>query len=447
MAKKKSEPVIKENLLEVINELAKEKGIERETLIRLVEEAVVTAARKKLRKYETLEAHLNQKTGFMELFQYKTVMADPEDPENEISIEVAREMDESAEEGDEVEYEVDPKEFNRIAQSARQLIFKKLKEAEREMVFNSFKERKGEILTGTVVRTEPGGRIAINFNRTEAYLFRQEQIPGDQYSHNDHIRVYLMDVSNDPQKISQLAISRTHPGFLIKLFEMEVPEVYDGVVEIIAAAREPGKRAKVAVYTADAEVDPVGACVGMRGSRVQAIVNELRGEKIDIVRWNADLSLYVQNALAPAEVVRMEIDDDRREINAWVDQDQLSLAIGRQGQNVRLASKLVGCKINVSAIAERTTSSIDEELARALGKVSRPVEEAPVMEVTATDAIPPSEDTPTAVVDSLIPTVPNSPVESTTSVESSPAASVGELTAVSAPSISDNETFSGAPTH
>ena len=360
--------VVKENLLDAINDLAREKGIDREDLVQIVEEAVVVAARKKLTKYNTIEAEVNQKTGQVELFQYKRVAQFATDPENEIPLEEALAMDESAEEGDEVEYEIDAKEFNRIAQTTRQLIFKKIKDAEREIVFTTFSERKGEILTGTVIRTEHGGHIAINFNRTEAYLFRREQIPGERFDQGDHIRVFLMDVSNDPKQPSQLMISRTHPRFLMKLFEMEVPEVYDGIVEVINASREPGKRAKVAVHTTDSDVDPVGACVGMRGSRVQSIVSELRGEKIDIVRWSEDLPTYLENAMAPAEIVRMGIDEERQEINIWVEQDQLSLAIGRQGQNVRLASKLLGYKINVSSLDESPSISIEDQIALELEK-------------------------------------------------------------------------------
>ncbi|MBF0280636.1 MAG: transcription termination/antitermination protein NusA [SAR324 cluster bacterium] len=360
--------VSKENLMDVIHDLAKEKGLDREELIKIVAEAIAAAARKKLTQYDTIEAEVNQKSGQIELFHYKRVAQFPTDPVNEILLEDALAMDETAEEGDEVEYEIDQKEFNRIAQSARQLIFKKIKEAEREMIYNTFNERKGEILTGSVIRTEQGGRIAIDFNRVEAYLFKREQIPGERFEAGDHIRVYLMDVTNDPKQPSQLIVSRTHPGFLIKLFEMEVPEVYDGIVEIINATREPGKRAKVAVYTSDSDVDPVGACVGMRGSRVQSIVSELRGEKIDIVRWSDDLPTYLENAMSPAEIERMEIDEEQREINVWVEQDQLSLAIGRQGQNVRLASKLIRYKINASPLEERSSISIEDQIALELGK-------------------------------------------------------------------------------
>ncbi len=378
---------VKENLMDAISDLAREKGIDREDLVQIVEEAVAVAARKKLTNYNTIEAEVNQKTGEVELFQYKRVAEFATDPENEIPLEEALAMDESAEEGDEVEYEIDAREFNRIAQTTRQLIFKKIKDAEREIIFKTFSERKGEILTGTVIRTEHGGHIAINFNRTEAYLFRREQIPSERFDQGDHIRAFLMDVSNDPKQPSQLMISRTHPSFLMKLFEMEVPEVYDGIVEVINASREPGKRAKVAVYSTDNDVDPVGACVGMRGSRVQSIVSELRGEKIDIVRWSEDLPTYLENAMAPAEIVRMGINEEQREINIWVEQDQLSLAIGRQGQNVRLASKLLGYKINVSSLDEGPSISIEDQIALELEK-ERSSEEI-VPRTTRAEAIEP----------------------------------------------------------
>ncbi|MEC8435240.1 MAG: transcription termination factor NusA, partial [SAR324 cluster bacterium] len=243
----------------------------------------------------------------------------------------------------------------------------------REMIVSTFEKRVGEVLTGTVLRSESNGRIALRFlDKTDAYLFRREQIPGENFSYGDHIRVYLMDVNNNPQKPSQLSISRTHPGLLIKLFEMEVPEIYDGIVKIVSAAREPGKRAKISVYSTDPDVDPVGSCVGIRGSRVQNIVNELYGEKIDIVRWNEDVAVYTTNALAPAVIDELVIDEEAGEIDVIVKQDQLSLAIGSKGQNVRLASRLVGYKINIS-VDEEEAPSIEEQLTRELerGKEER----------------------------------------------------------------------------
>jgi len=236
-------------------------------------------------------------------------------------------------------------------------------------VVNTFEKKVGEIITGNVLRAETNGRISINFmNRTEAYLFRREQIQGEQFGFGDHIRVFLLDVNNNPQKASQLTISRTHPGLLVKMFEMEVPEIFDGIVKIVHAAREPGKRAKISVYSTDDEVDPVGACVGMRGSRVQTIVNELHGEKIDIVRYSEEIETYACNALAPAEIESMEIDEENKEIDVVVATNQLSLAIGRQGQNVRLASKLIGYKINVTGDEDEEQLSIEEQLELELEK-------------------------------------------------------------------------------
>ena len=352
---------MKENLLEIINDVSKEKGLDKEVLIGLVEESIVLAVKRKL-PYEAVEGRIHPKTGIIEMFHYKEVVEFVEDPYNEITLEKVCEMDPEAIIGDEVEYEISPKEFLRIAHSARQIIFGSIRQAEREMVVNTFEKKVGEIITGTVFRTETNGRISINFiNRTEAYLFRREQIQGEQFGFGDHIRAYLMDVNNNPQKASQLTISRTHPGFLIKLFEMEVPEIYDGVVKVVDAAREPGKRAKISVYSTDEDVDPVGACVGIRGSRVQTIVNELHGEKIDIVRWSEEIETYACNALAPAEIDSMVIDEEEKEIDVTVATNQLSLAIGRQGQNVRLASKLIGYKINVSSDEEEQLS-IEEQI-------------------------------------------------------------------------------------
>jgi transcription termination/antitermination protein NusA len=247
-----------------------------------------------------------------------------------------------------------------IAQTARQLVFQKIREAERETVYESFKDRKNEILNGIVSRTERG-RTYVTFNQTEAILYHREQIPNERYASGDHIRVILLDVLNDPKEPSQLVISRTHPFLLVKLFEMEVPEIYDGIVEIVAAAREPGRRAKIAVRSNDSDVDPVGACVGMRGSRVQTIISELRGEKIDIIQYTEDLSSYVANGLAPAELSRIKIDEENKQIDVEVEPDQLSLAIGRQGQNVRLASKLLGYKINISS-TQTTGLSLEEQI-------------------------------------------------------------------------------------
>ena len=377
-----------DNLLEVIHEVSREKGLDEETITKVVADSMVQAAQRKL-PYLTVEGRIHPKTGKIELFHYKEVVDVVEDPHNEISLLEAHEMDPEASVGDEVEYQVSDREIDRIARSARQFMFANVKDAERDMVVDTFEKRIGEIITGTVLRTEANGRVALNFmNRTEAYIYWREQIPGERYNYGDHVKVYLMDVNNNPQRASQLSISRTHPGVLIKLFEMEVPEIYDGIVNIIHATREPGKRAKISVVSTDDDIDPVGACVGIRGSRVQTIVNELNGERVDIVRWAEDIETYARNALAPAEIESMTINEEKREIKVQVEPGQLSLAIGRQGVNVRLASKLTGYKIDVGS-SEPDRLSIEEQLDIGLEKIrlqreQEAAEETGVAEVETT---------------------------------------------------------------
>ena len=393
---------MKDNLLEVIHEVSREKGLDEETVTKVVADSMVQAAQRKL-PYLTVEGRIHPKTGKIELFHYKEVVDVVEDPHNEISLLEAHEMDPEASVGDEVEYQVSDREIDGIARSARQFMFTNVKDAERDMVVDTFEKRIGEIITGTVLRTEANGRVALNFmNRTEAYIYWREQIPGERYNYGDHVKVYLMDVNNNPQRASQLSISRTHPGVLIKLFEMEVPEIYDGIVNIIHATREPGKRAKISVVSTDDDIDPVGACVGIRGSRVQTVVNELNGERIDIVRWAEDIETYARNALAPAEIESMTINEDKREIKVQVEPNQLSLAIGRQGVNVRLASKLTGYKIDVGS-SEPERLSIEEQLDIELEKVrlQREQEAAEVPEATETPEAaeaPEATETPEAEI-------------------------------------------------
>ena len=355
----------RENIIEAIGDIAREKGIPRERLVAVIQDAVTMAAKRKFKQFEDIEARISESTGELEVYRYKTVAEEVTDPDNEIGLAEARKLDSLAEAGDEVEYEIDNKELSRvIAQTARQLIFQKIREAERETIYENFKDRIGEVLNGVVSRTERG-RTFITLNQTEAILYRREQIPHERYSPGDHIRLILLDVLNDPKEPSQLVISRAHPLLLTKLFEMEVPEVYDGIVEIVQAAREPGRRAKIAVRSNDQDVDPVGACVGLRGSRVQSIISELRGEKIDIIHFSEELPTYVANALAPAELSRIKIDEENMEIDVEVESDQLSLAIGRFGQNVRLASKLLGYKINVMSPQE-LGPSLEEQIRQSL---------------------------------------------------------------------------------
>ena len=377
---------MKENLYEIIIDFSKEKGLDHEVVKKLVEQSLIQAAQRKL-PYQEIEGQIDEKTGKINLYHFKEVVDLVEDPNNEISVEDVFEIDPEAGIGDEVEYEISDREFQRIAHSTRPIIFGSLKEAERQMVVSTFTEKIGEVLTGTVLRVEPNGRVALSFqNKVEAYLFRREQIYGENFTFGDHVRVLLLDVNDNPHKDSQLTISRTHPGLLIKLFEMEVPEIYDGIVKIVSASREPGRRAKISVYSTDEEVDPVGSCVGMRGSRVQTIVNDLNGEKIDIVRWSEDIDVYTCNALAPAEIDSLEIDEDEKQIDVVVAPNQLSLAIGHKGQNVRLASKLIGYKINVVA-SEEEDLSIDEQLEKELAKSNNDGDEDSEKTVEHTEAI------------------------------------------------------------
>jgi len=377
---------LKENLYEIIIDFSKEKGLDHEIVKKLVEQSIIQAAQRKL-PYREIEGQIDEKTGNINLYHFKEVVDLVEDSNNEISVEDVFEIDPDAGIGDEVEYEISDREFQRIAHSTRPIIFGSLKEAERQMVVSTFTEKIGEVLTGTVLRVEPNGRVALSFqNKVEAYLFRREQIYGENFTFGDHVRVLLMDVNDNPHKDSQLTISRTHPGLLIKLFEMEVPEIYDGIVKIVSASREPGRRAKISVYSTDEEVDPVGSCVGMRGSRVQTIVNDLHGEKIDIVRWSEDIDVYTCNALAPAEIDSLEIDEDEKQIDVVVAPNQLSLAIGHKGQNVRLASKLIGYKINIVA-SEEEDLTIDEQLEKELAKSSEDGKEKTENTLEQTEAI------------------------------------------------------------
>jgi N utilization substance protein A len=335
------------NLNYIIDQVGKDKGIDRKVIIEALEQAVLTASRKKYGHQGEIEVRFNEEVGEVELFQFKQVVEEGTNPATEISLEEARELDSEAQIGDSLGVKLNT-DFGRIgAQTAKQVIIQKVRDAERENVYNEFKDRKGDIVSGTVQRMEKGN-LYINIGRAEAVLFSKEQIPGEVYRQGERLRAYILDVQRN-SKGPQIFLSRTHPGFLIKLFEMEVPEISEGVIKIISAAREPGERAKISVYSSNRDVDPVGACVGMRGSRVQNVVQELRGERIDIIPWSQDQAKYVCNALAPAKISRVYIDEENRYMEVVVADDQLSLAIGKKGQNVRLGSKLTGWKIDIKS--------------------------------------------------------------------------------------------------
>jgi transcription termination/antitermination protein NusA len=350
-------------LQQTIEALAKEKGIEPDVVISAIEEAVATASRKYYKTGENLKTRFNMETGQVDLFALKTVVQQVETPATEIAIDEARQMYQqlygddvanSIELGDEMEFPKRTEVLGRIAaQTAKQVIFQKVREAEREHVFAEYNERVGEVVNGTVKRFE-NGDIIIEIGRIEAVLPRKEQSRAESYTPADRVRTVIKGV-NRSAKGPQIVLSRTDPALLIKLFEQEVPEIYDGTVMIRGAVREAGDRAKVAVMSRERDVDPVGACVGMKGTRVQSIIRELRGEKIDIVEWSEDAIAFVTNALSPAKVQRVSIVDDpaARVMEVIVEDKQLSLAIGKKGQNVRLAAKLTGWRIDIKSEEEK----------------------------------------------------------------------------------------------
>jgi len=336
------------NLNHIIDQVVKDKGINRGVLVEALESAVLTAANKKFRNTRDLEAQFNEEIGEVEVFEFVTVVAEVVDSYKEIDIAEAQEIDPDVEVGDSLGMMLDAGSFSRVAaQTAKQVIIQKVREAEREGVYNEFKDRVGEIVNGIVRRYERGDLI-VDLGRAEALLPNREQAPRENYRQSDRVRAYISEVKMST-KGPQIILSRTHPGLLISLFSSEVPEVAEGIVEIKGAVREPGSRAKIAVTSHDIDVDPVGACVGMRGSRVQNVVTELRGERIDIIPWTPDPARFACAALAPAEVSRVYIDDEANTMEIIVPDDQLSLAIGKKGQNVRLAAKLIGWKIDIKS--------------------------------------------------------------------------------------------------
>lgn len=343
------------DLSRMIEMIGKDKGIEKQVVIDAIVQGMLMAARKKYGTYREIEAQYNEDTGEIDLFEFKEVVT-PEnfvDEEVEIKYEEALELDPEAQLGDFIGIKLDARDLGRIAaQAARQIITQRVRDAEREIIFAEFEQRKGEIASGIARRVERGA-IVVDLGRTEAYVPLREQIPGESFKPGDRVQGYISEVRQTTRG-PQIIMSRADERYLMKLFEMEVPEIHDGVIEIVAAAREPGSRAKIAVVTRDNSVDPIGACVGMKGSRVQNIVQELKGEKIDIVLWNEDVTRFVCNGLAPAEVAKVFIDEDRREMEVVVPDSQLSLAIGKKGQNVRLAAKLTGWKIDIMSETEMT---------------------------------------------------------------------------------------------
>ncbi len=333
-------------LLQIADAVAREKTIDREIVISAMEDAIQKAARSRYGTETEVRAEINPKTGEIKLQRLLMVVDNVENVSTEISLEEARGRNPEAGVGDYIAEPLPPLDFGRIAaQSAKQVIVQKVREAERDRQYDEFKDRIGEVVNGAVKRVEYGN-VIVDLGRGEAIVRRDELIPREVFRNGDRIRALIYDVRRE-QRGPQIFLSRTHPQFMVKLFAQEVPEIYDGVIEIRSVARDPGSRAKIAVISKDSSIDPVGACVGMRGSRVQAVVGELQGEKIDIIPWNDDQATFIVNALQPAEVAKVVLDEDAERIEVVVPDDQLSLAIGRRGQNVRLASQLTGWAIDI----------------------------------------------------------------------------------------------------
>jgi N utilization substance protein A len=332
----------------VVEQVSRDKGIDREVLIKALEEALKSAARKKFGNQMDIEVQYNNDTGEIEVFQFKDVAEEVTEPALQISLEEGRKLDPECEIGDSLGTKMDTSTFGRIAaQSAKQVIIQKMKDAEKEAVYASFIDRRGDIINGIVQRIDRSD-IIVNLGHTEGIVHAREQVPKETYRRGERIRAYILEVLQESRG-PQIILSRTHPNFLVHLFRTEVPEISEGIVTMMGAAREPGIRAKFAVASNNSDIDPVGACVGMKGSRVQNVVQELKGEKIDIIPWHIDPAKYVCNALAPAEISRVIIDETNKSMEVIVPDEFLSIAIGKKGQNVRLASKLTGWHLDVKS--------------------------------------------------------------------------------------------------
>lgn len=342
---------MKAELIQVIESVADEKGINAEEVFNALEDAIAKAGRTKYGSEYDIRATLDRKTGEFKIFSCETVVAEVEDDYTEITLEEAVLKSQNAKIGDVLKSELPPIDFGRVAaQTAKVVIYQKVREAERHKQYIDFKDKVRQVISGVVKRSDFTG-VTVDLNRVEAFLRKEEMIPRESFRPGDRIRAYVLDV-NEESRGSQIALSRTHPQFLAKLFEQEVPEIYEGIIKIKAAARDPGSKAKIAVYSDDPSIDAVGSCVGVRGSRVQAVVDELQGERIDVINWSPDPATLVVNALVPAEVEKVVVDEERKRVEVVVPDEQLSMAIGRRGQNVRLASLLLGWLIEVMSVSD-----------------------------------------------------------------------------------------------
>jgi len=335
----KDQAIDNKELILALEELEKEKGIKKEYLLEAIETALVTAYKRNFDSLENVRVEMDHQTGATHVYAIKEVMEKANDEDTEISLK----------EGDTVETEIVPRDFGRIAaQTAKQVIIQKLREVEREIVYNEFNERKGEIVSGLIQKADHN-IVVMDLGKLEGVMPLKEQIPTEHYKVNDKIKGYVLDVEKGAKGAPQVIVSRSHPDFVRKLLEFEIPEIYEGVIEIKSVSRDPGYRSKVAVYSPDQNIDPVGSCVGQKGVRIQNVINELNGEKIDVIEWNEDPSIYIASALLPAKILAVDIKEEEKFAQVVVPDDQLSLAIGKSGQNARLAARLTNWKIDIKS--------------------------------------------------------------------------------------------------
>ena len=348
-SQEKAPAIDNKELILALEELEKEKGMDKEYLLEAIETALVTAYKRNFDSLENVKVEMDRQTGATHLYAVKKVVEKVEDPATEIGLEEAQKINPDYNEEDEVNIEIVPRDFGRIAaQTAKQVIIQKLREAEREIVYNEFDERKGEIVSGLVQKAD-GNIVVMDLGKLEGVMPKKEQIPTEHYKVNDKIKGYVLKVEKGLKGAPQVIVSRSHPDFVRKLLEFEIPEIYEGVIEIKSVSRDPGYRSKVAVYSPDPNIDPVGSCVGQKGVRIQNVINELNGEKIDVIEWNEDPSIYIAASLLPAQILAVDIKPENKFAQVIVPDDQLSLAIGKSGQNARLAARLTDWKIDIKS--------------------------------------------------------------------------------------------------
>ena len=354
-------------LILALEELEKEKGIKKEYLLESIETALVTAYKRNFDSSENVKVEMDEKTGATHVYSVKEVVEKVENPVQQISLDDAKKINKTLKIGDQVNIEIVPKNFGRIAaQTAKQVIIQKIREAERDVLYTQYSDRKGEIVSGTIQKADRG-IVVMDLGKLEGIMPVKEQIPTEKYRVNDKIKAYVVDVERGEKGAPQVIVSRSHPDFVRKMLEIEIPEIYEGIIEIKSVSRDPGKRCKVAVYSQDENIDPVGSCVGQRGIRIQNIINELHGEKIDVIEWSPDISIFIASALLPAKIMAVDVKEEEKFAQVIVPDDQLSLAIGKAGQNARLAAKLTNWKIDIKSesqfreLLESRQEEIEEE--------------------------------------------------------------------------------------